>query len=69
MEELIIRSLPLLLWTFLLAFPLFFVLRRIGWSQWWVLLALFPVFGGTTLIWFIAFSAWPRLPVREQSVS
>ena len=71
MEGLImwLPSLVWVVWALLLAFPLFFVLRRTGKSQWWVLLALFPILGGAALVWVIAFSAWPRLPAREQSVS
>ena len=66
MEELL-RVLPLTLWTLALAIPLFFILGRAGKSRWWILMALFPIVGGTILIWVIAFSRWPVAQVQERA--
>ena len=65
MEE-ALRFVPLALWTIVLAIPLFFMLRRVGKSRWWVLMALFPIVGGTILIWIIAFSRWPVGQAQER---
>ena len=65
MEE-ALRFVPLALWTLVLAIPLFFILRRVGKSRWWVLMALFPIVGGTILIWIIAFSRWPVGQAQER---
>lgn len=37
--------------------PLYRILGRIGWSRWWVLMALFPPFIWL-LMWGIAFGKW-----------
>ena len=65
MEE-TLRVIPLALWTLVLAIPLFFMLKRVGKSRWWILMALFPIVGGTILIWILAFSKWPTDQAKEQ---
>ena len=68
MEE-ALRWVPIAIWTLALAIPLFFILRRIGKSYWWLLIALAPIFGGTVLLWIIAFSKWPAVPAQTEGVS
>ncbi len=65
MDELL-SVVPLALWTLALAIPLFFILKRVGKSRWWILITLFPIVGGTVLIWIIAFSKWPVAQTQEQ---
>jgi hypothetical protein len=48
--------------AFLLAIPLFWlfalVIKKAGYSGWWVLLGLIP-FVGLISLWIFAFSRWP----------
>ena len=64
--DVLLSAIPLASWTLALAIPLFFILNRVGKSRWWILIALFPIVGGTILIWIIAFCKWPAAQTREQ---
>lgn len=44
------------------AIPSFFILRRIGVSKWWTLLAAIPA-GPAVLLWLLAF--WIDWPTRQ----
>lgn len=50
---------PLVLWTAVLAVPLFYLVGRVGLPRWWSAIALVPIFGGAVLLWMVAFKQWP----------
>jgi uncharacterized membrane protein YhaH (DUF805 family) len=43
---------------FLVAFPVFRILRRLGLSGWWTILAVIPWIN-LVLLWVVAFVRWP----------
>lgn len=52
---------------FLVLFPVARVLQRAGYSAWWCLVFVFPLFGLIAL-WVFAYADWPNLP-RAQAPS
>jgi len=49
----------LLLYAFLVCFPLARILKRLGVAGWWSLIALVPLVNLVAL-WIFAYSRWPR---------
>ncbi len=49
----------------LFAVPLFFIIRRLGLSYWWMLVVVLPVLGGLILLWILAFIAWPKRKIAR----
>ena len=45
---------------FVLLFPLIRILRKAGYSGWWVLLWFVPI-GNLVALWIFAFADWPAL--------
>ncbi len=68
MYQLIIDSLPVLLWTLALAIPLFYLLGKTGKSRWWIVMAFVPILGVTALLWIVTFSRWPMATQTEHEV-
>jgi hypothetical protein len=54
----------LLLW-FVVLYPVGKILRKAGYSGWWVLLSLVPL-ANIVALWIFAFSDWPALSDRAQ---
>lgn len=54
----------LLVYLFLVCFPIARILRRVGLSGWWSLLAVIPLVNLIAL-WGLAFSRWPRQPASN----
>jgi len=46
------------LFAVIFLYPISVILRRIGYSPFWALLAIFPLLNFIGL-WFVAFSQWP----------
>lgn len=55
----------LLITIVLLGVPIARILRRIGFSRWWTILAFFPLLN-LILLWTLAFSAWPVEEKKER---
>jgi hypothetical protein len=51
-------------YVFLVCFPLAKILRRLGLSGWWALLAVVPL-ANLIALWILAFSRWPREPASN----
>lgn len=66
MESGIFQFLPLLLWSLILIVPFYFILKRTGLSQWFLLLFLLSFIGFLILIWVIAFIRWPKLDHKPE---
>jgi len=49
----------LLFYVFAIMIPLGQLLRRIGFSRWWILLSFVPIINIVGL-WIIAYAKWPR---------
>jgi len=58
MADMLIQLAPALVWTVLMAVPLYFILPRAGRSRWWLVVAVVPMIGALFLLWFVAFSRW-----------
>lgn len=58
MEDQVITLTVLTLYVLVLIVPIAKVLRRVGFSGWWSILALVPVVGFIGL-WIFAFIRWP----------
>lgn len=54
----------LLLIAVVFLYPISVILRRIGYSPFWALLALFPLLNLVGL-WIVAFGPWPRNGARK----
>jgi hypothetical protein len=65
----IIQFVPMIIWTVLLAIPLFRLLRRTGKSLWHMGWLLLPIFGGVIGIYVIAFSSWPRVGLGGEAAA
>jgi hypothetical protein len=50
----------LLIWFMLVVVPVVRILRRLGLSEWFVLIALIPL-GHLFGVWALAFSEWPAM--------
>jgi hypothetical protein len=48
--------------------PIIKILRRVGFSEWWALLALVPIVNIAAL-WFFAYMRWPNLGGARRSAS
>jgi hypothetical protein len=48
-----------LIYLFLLGYPVTRILRRLGYSAWWVIIAFIPL-GNLIGLWFLSFVRWPR---------
>ena len=48
-------------YAFLVCFPIARILRRLGYSGWWSLLAIVPLVN-LVAVWILAFGRWPREP-------
>lgn len=62
-EFLAIRGIATLVVLFILLFPIWKILRKAGYSGWWVLLWFVPV-GNLVALWIFAFADWPALRGR-----
>jgi len=49
-----------LIWLFVVGFPVARILGRLGYSRWWTVLAFFPLVN-LICLWLLAFAQWPRL--------
>jgi hypothetical protein len=49
-----------LLWFLIFIYPMTKILRRTGYSGWWVLLLFVPL-GNVVGLWCLAFARWPAL--------
>ena len=47
-------------YLFILLFPIALILRKAGYSAWWVLMIFVPL-GNLIMLWVFAFSNWPSL--------
>jgi len=54
------RLIVVLVVVFLLLFPVAKILRKAGYSGWWVLLWFVPI-GNIVALWIFAFADWPAL--------
>lgn len=52
-----------LVWWLILGWPGVKILRRIGFSGWWIVLAFIPIVNFVA-IWILATTRWPNLPER-----
>lgn len=48
-----------LIYLFLLGYPVTRILRRLGYSAWWVIIAFIPL-ANLIGLWFLSFVRWPR---------
>ena len=57
---------PLMMLVFaaLIIVPFWFIFTKAGYSQWWGLLMAVPIVN-LVMLYFLAFSDWPRLRERE----
>jgi hypothetical protein len=46
-------------YAFLICYPISRVLKRLGFSGWWSLLAIVPL-ANLVSLWIVAFTPWPR---------
>lgn len=60
MTDTLIQMVPAVLWTVLMIVPLYFIIPRTGKSRWLLLVAIVPMVGALSLLWYLAFSRWPR---------
>ena len=58
-----VRGIAALVVLFILLFPIVKILRKAGYSGWWVLLWFVPV-GNLVALWIFAFADWPALRSR-----
>jgi len=56
--------LVLLVGLAIVAVPMARILRRAGWSAWWVVLAFLPPFN-FLLLWVFAFARWPAVDAAQ----
>jgi hypothetical protein len=56
---------PMILLFVLNAIPMFFVLPKAGFSRWWLLMIVVPVFGLVILLSIMAFSKWSKRDMSE----
>jgi ABC-type maltose transport system permease subunit len=68
MADILIQMVPTLVWTVLIAIPLYVIIPRTGKSRWLLLVALVPMLGAIGLLWYLAFSRWSREASRDASV-
>jgi hypothetical protein len=59
-QDMVIQFIPLIVLTIIWLIPCLRILSRIGRSRWWGLLFLVPFLGWAALLWFIAYSRWPK---------
>ncbi len=60
MADILIQMVPTLVFSLLIVIPLYAIIPRTGRSRWLLLVALLPMLGAIALLWYIAFSRWPR---------
>ena len=53
------HGLIVLIYLFLLGYPIVRILKRLGYSAWWVIIAFVP-FVNLIGLWFLSFMRWPR---------
>lgn len=68
MADILIQMVPALVWTVLIAIPLYVIIPRTGKSRWLLLVALVPMLGAIALLWYVAFSRWPREAERAAGI-
>lgn len=56
----VIAGLTLAVMTIVFAVPGAIILRRLGFSRWWVILAMLP-YANIVGLWVLAFVRWPAL--------
>ena len=61
----IAQFIPLFVLFLLYAVPMFFILPKAGFSRWWLLMIIVPVFGLVILLCVLAFSKWSTREVTE----
>lgn len=60
----LLQFVPLVFWTFIMAVPLYFLVKRSGQSTWLMLICLVPFLGCLILLWILAFVSWPVLAAK-----
>jgi hypothetical protein len=58
--------LTMLLFAALIIVPFWFIFKKAGYSQWLSLLMVVPIVN-LVMLYFLAFSDWPRLTKKDQS--
>jgi hypothetical protein len=49
------------LYIILLGYPIVRILKRVGYSAWWVILAFIPI-ANLIGLWVLSFVEWPNVP-------
>jgi hypothetical protein len=49
------------LYVVLLGYPIVRILKRVGYSAWWVILAFIPI-ANLIGLWVLSFVEWPNVP-------
>lgn len=64
--ENLVALLPItILWIFGVGWPVAIVLRRVGFSRWWAIVAFIPLVN-IVGIWVFAVVSWPKFPQAKQ---
>ena len=62
----IVQLVPLLLIWAITVVPMYFIVRRVGMSPWWLLFLIVPFWGLIVLLWIVAFKRWPKEDIAER---
>ena len=60
-----VQFLPMLILLIMFGLPMFFILPKAGFSRWWLLMIVVPMFGVVILLWILAFSKWSSRDATE----
>jgi len=58
------HALIVVMYAFLVCFPLARILKRLGVSGWWSLIAIVPL-ANLIALWVFAYARWPREPASN----